>query len=93
MWVSCWMCESNLSMRLVKIVAGVGLLAAGIAMLALPGPGWLTIAAGLAILADEFAWAGRLFDALRRTAASLGRKIKREPNGKEITESDRSSHH
>ncbi len=29
----------------------------GIAMLVLPGPGWLTIFAGMAILATEFAWA------------------------------------
>jgi len=38
-------------MRTAKTVIGFALLGAGIAMLALPGPGWLTIIAGLAMLA------------------------------------------
>jgi len=46
-------------MRVVKIAAGFGLLGCGIAMLALPGPGWLAIAGALAILATEFEWARR----------------------------------
>jgi uncharacterized protein (TIGR02611 family) len=54
--------------RLVRIVAGFGLLAAGVAMLALPGPGWLTIAAGLAILAREFEWARRLLNRVKAVA-------------------------
>ena len=49
---------------------------AGIAMLALPGPGWLTIAAGLAILATEFVWARRALDQLKDGAGWLGRKFK-----------------
>jgi uncharacterized protein (TIGR02611 family) len=52
-------------MRLAKIVVGFGLLGCGIAMLALPGPGWLTIAAALAILAAEFRWARRALDRLK----------------------------
>jgi tellurite resistance protein TerC len=59
-------------MRLARIVAGFGLLAAGVAMLALPGPGWLTIAAGLALLATEFAWARRLLNRLKATATRIG---------------------
>ena len=35
---------------------------AGIAMLALPGPGWVTIFLGFAILATEFASAGKVRD-------------------------------
>ena len=42
------------AVRIAKIVGGFVLLVAGIVMIALPGPGWLTIAAGLAILAGEF---------------------------------------
>jgi uncharacterized protein (TIGR02611 family) len=34
-------------------------------LLPLPGPGWLIIFAGLALLATEFAWAGRLLDYAR----------------------------
>ena len=47
------------TVRPFKVVIGFGLLSAGIVMLAVPGAGWLTIAAGLAMLADEFPWARR----------------------------------
>jgi uncharacterized protein (TIGR02611 family) len=47
---------------------GFALLGAGIAMLALPGPGWLTIIAGLAMLAGEFQWARRLLDQVKDAA-------------------------
>lgn len=43
---------------LIAFVGGTVVLF-GIAMIVLPGPGILTIAAGLAILAIEFAWARR----------------------------------
>jgi uncharacterized protein (TIGR02611 family) len=52
-------------MRYLKIIAGFVLLVAGAAMVVLPGPGWLTIAAGLALLADEFPWARRELDRLK----------------------------
>ncbi len=58
-------------MRLFKIVAGFTLLAFGIVLLALPGPGWLTIALALAILATEYAWAKRLQDRLKNGAGRL----------------------
>jgi uncharacterized protein (TIGR02611 family) len=63
--------------RIARTAAGGVLLIAGIAMLALPGPGWLTIAAGLAILATEFAWARRLLDRLKDGASWLGRKLRK----------------
>ena len=56
-------------MRILKVVVGFGLLAAGIVMLVTPGPGWLTIAGGLAILAGEFPWARRALDAAKSTTA------------------------
>jgi uncharacterized protein (TIGR02611 family) len=52
-------------MRLLKTIAGFALLIAGAAMVILPGPGWLTIVAGLAILAGEFPWARRALDRLK----------------------------
>jgi uncharacterized protein (TIGR02611 family) len=51
--------------RLVVIAAGSAVTLAGVAMLVLPGPGLLAIAAGLAILATEFAWARGLLDRAR----------------------------
>jgi hypothetical protein len=43
--------------KVVVFVIGVTILTGGVAMLVLPGPGWVTIFAGLALLATEFAWA------------------------------------
>jgi thiol:disulfide interchange protein len=60
-------------MRTAKSITGFVLLGAGIAMLALPGPGLFTIAAGLAMLARDFAWARRLLDRTTRAAARLRR--------------------
>ena len=49
-------------MRGAFIVVGLVLLVGGIAMLVLPGPAFVVIPIGLAILSLEFAWAGRLLD-------------------------------
>jgi len=48
--------------RIAKIGAGMGLILLGLFLLVLPGPGILTIAGGLAILATEFTWARNLLD-------------------------------
>src|SRR5262249_58858434 len=47
-------------LRYGKIAGGFLLLAAGIAMIALPRPGWLTILSALAVLAGEFIWGRKL---------------------------------
>jgi uncharacterized protein (TIGR02611 family) len=57
--------------RIVKIVLGFTLLAIGAALLVLPGPGWLTIALGLALLAGEYVWADRLLTSLKRAGGKL----------------------
>lgn len=44
---------------------GTVVLAAGIIMIPYPGPGWLVVFAGLAILATEFVWAKRLLERAR----------------------------
>jgi uncharacterized protein (TIGR02611 family) len=49
-------------------VVGLAVVALGIALLPLPGPGFLVIAAGLAILATEFEWAERWLDRVRDRA-------------------------
>ena len=56
--------------RLMVLILGVAVLLAGLAMLALPGPGLLVIILGLVLLATEFAWAERLLD--RTTASAAG---------------------
>ena len=59
--------------RVIKIVVGFTLLLIGIVLLVLPGPGWLTIFLGLALLAAEFAWAKRLLERLKNTANHVKR--------------------
>jgi uncharacterized protein (TIGR02611 family) len=49
----------------VALIGGL-VLAVGIVLIPYPGPGWLIVFAGLAILATEFRWARRLLAFLRR---------------------------
>jgi tellurite resistance protein TerC len=55
--------------RLVIIVVGFTVLLIGLALLVLPGPAFVVIPIGLAILATEFAWARRLLARVKREAA------------------------
>jgi uncharacterized protein (TIGR02611 family) len=76
--------------RIFKVIAGFGLLAVGIVMLLIPGPGWLTIAAGLAMLSTEFAWARRALDAIKNTMTGLRRQLTKEDrHGDQTREADR----
>jgi uncharacterized protein (TIGR02611 family) len=52
-------------------VAALGLVVvlAGVVMLVLPGPGWVTIFIGFGIWATEFVWAQSVFASVRRKAA------------------------
>lgn len=57
-WHTFWQSRTgNLLWRALIAIAGTTVILTGIALLPLPGPGWLVIIAGLAILATEFAWA------------------------------------
>jgi uncharacterized protein (TIGR02611 family) len=49
----------------VALLGGL-VVAIGLVLVPLPGPGWLVVSAGVAILALEFAWARRLLQTLRR---------------------------
>ena len=51
--------------RLIVIVFGFTLLVIGIAMIVLPGPAFIVIPLGLAILASEFVWARRLLNKIK----------------------------
>ena len=54
--------------RIAVTIAGFAVLLAGIALLVLPGPGWLLIFIGLTILATQYVWAERLLTAAKRKA-------------------------
>jgi uncharacterized protein (TIGR02611 family) len=48
--------------RVLVVIAGAAVTLAGLALLVLPGPAFVVIPIGLAMLALEFAWAERLLD-------------------------------
>lgn len=54
--------------RLVLEVVGWVLLIGGIAAIPLPGPGLLILFAGLVVLSQQYAWAGRRVDPVKRSA-------------------------
>ncbi|MFD1660720.1 TIGR02611 family protein [Streptomyces caeni] len=47
----------HVSWQVGVFVVGLAVVAGGVVMLPLPGPGWLVIFAGMAIWATEFVWA------------------------------------
>ncbi|WP_311931178.1 TIGR02611 family protein [Microbispora sp. H11081] len=52
----------RLTLRIVIGVIGTALVITGLIMVPFPGPGWLVVFAGLAVLATEFTWASRLLE-------------------------------
>ncbi len=57
--------------RFAVTILGLGLLAVGLAMMVLPGPGILLIVGGLAVLATEYVWARTLLVKAKRQAESV----------------------
>ena len=55
--------------RAARIAGGSTLIVAGTAMLVLPGPGLVTIAAGVALLSKDVEWARRLKGRFRSKAS------------------------
>src|SRR5947207_9674291 len=57
--------------RVIVSVIGATVLLIGIALLVLPGPAFIVIPVGLAILATEYAWARRWLKRARRMATDF----------------------
>ncbi|HXH64148.1 MAG TPA: PGPGW domain-containing protein [Mariprofundaceae bacterium] len=64
--------QYRIARRIVVAVIGGTLVLLGIVMLVTPGPGILTILAGLGILALEFYWARHWLAHLRRQMQRIG---------------------
>jgi tellurite resistance protein TerC len=68
--------------KVIYSVVGLTILLIGIAMIVLPGPAFIVIPIGLAILGSEYAWARRI---IRRGRVFVGRKVqgrKHSPSGR-----------
>jgi tellurite resistance protein TerC len=57
--------------RLIILVVGGTVLLLGLVMVVTPGPAFVVVPIGLAILAVEFAWARRLLHRVRERAARI----------------------
>jgi uncharacterized protein (TIGR02611 family) len=67
-----WNTENiKLVRRVIVSVIGATVLLIGIALLVLPGPAFIVIPLGLAILATEYAWARRWLRKVRRMASNV----------------------
>ena len=62
---------------IIGVIGGTVLLI-GVALIVLPGPAFIVIPVGLAILATEFAWARRYLDKERRLIEKAKEKRKRK---------------
>ena len=78
-----WNTENiKIARRVIVSVIGATILLIGIALLVLPGPAFIVIPVGLAILASEYAWARRWLRKVRRMASDVVRsRTAREDSG------------
>ena len=64
----------HLSWQVGVFVVGLAVVVAGVLMLALPGPGWLVIFAGMAIWSTEFVWAQLVLRWTRRKVTEAAQR-------------------
>ncbi|HZJ27252.1 MAG TPA: PGPGW domain-containing protein [Acidimicrobiia bacterium] len=58
--------QAHIAIRLVRMGFGAALCVGGLAMLVLPGPGFVVLAIGLGVLARDVTWAERTLAVVRR---------------------------
>ncbi len=64
--------------RYVRLVIGFTVLVIGLALLILPGPAFIVIPVGLAILATELVWAKKLLDRVKNGVETVGQLFGRK---------------
>ncbi|MEU8262472.1 TIGR02611 family protein [Micromonospora sp. NPDC048999] len=67
----------RVTLKIFIAVAGAIVVTVGIALIPLPGPGWLIVIGGLGIWAVEFHWARRLLTFTRRNVRAWTRWVLR----------------
>ncbi|SDG20162.1 TIGR02611 family protein [Sinosporangium album] len=68
----------RLTLKIAIGTIGAILVIGGLILVPFPGPGWLIVFAGLAVLATEFHWAHKLLDFGKRTLAAWTEWLKRQ---------------
>lgn len=69
----------TLGWRIGVTLVGAAVVVIGVALLALPGPGWLIIFGGLGVLATEYEWARRLLRFARAQVRTWTQWVGRRP--------------
>jgi uncharacterized protein (TIGR02611 family) len=62
-------------LRVLVGTLGAAVVALGLVLVPLPGPGWAIVFGGLAIWAIEFAWAARLLDWVRKQVRAFAKAM------------------
>lgn len=70
---------TNRLYRLAVGLAGTVIIVVGLVLVPLPGPGWLIVFVGLAVLATEFTWAARLEQFARKQVAAWTQWLLNQP--------------
>lgn len=73
--------------QLVVLVVGGSIVLLGLVLLVTPGPAFIVIPCGLAVLATEFVWARRLLKRIKRDAQSLANSTWRAVSGEKAQDS------
>jgi tellurite resistance protein TerC len=71
LWRRNWHLTYRWARRIAVVVVGSTVLAIGVALIVLPGPAFVVIPLGLAILSVEFAWARRWLRKVRQGSNDL----------------------
>lgn len=66
--------------KVAVTIIGGALLVLGVAMMVLPGPAFIVIPAGLALLSTEYRWAKRFWDFVRRILRRVTHRKRRAPD-------------
>jgi uncharacterized protein (TIGR02611 family) len=66
----------HLTWQIVIFIVGLAIVAGGIVLLPLPGPGWLVIFAGIGVWATEFPWAQRVLRWAKQKVQQSARYVK-----------------
>ena len=77
-----WIPNLKFLKRIVIAIVGFTVALIGVAMIILPGPGFIVILLGLAILATEFVWAQRLLTRAKAYFEKQRRRVADKMRGK-----------
>jgi len=69
----------EIAYRAVIAVIGFAIIITGVVLIPLPGPGWLIVFGGLAVLSTEFVWAERLLNYGREKVQAWTEWVLRQP--------------